>query len=246
MKRFYRLLLVAVSLVFASCNFTENLYINEDGSGKMSFDVDASAMMDLGGSQMSNEKSVDSTFTFKTFFEAKKDSIAKLPKQDQERLRKMENLAVNIKMKPEQKQFLFSVYTNFKNSSELMDMMGAMRTMNDMKGKNKVDAANPLSNLSQNNTDLKFTYNGNTFSRKVLVKDAALQKTVSDSLGSVKGMLVAFNYTIKYHFPKKVKSVSNKNALFSEDRKTITIQYPFTDYLENPEALSFDVVFDKK
>lgn len=239
--------LIIITTFFASCNFTENIYINEDGSGKMSFDVDASAIMDVAGDQMKNEKSMDSTFAFKTFFEAKKDSIAKLPQVDQERLKKMENFSVNMKMKPEEKKFVFSIFTNFKNTSELMDMMEAMKTIEDMKGKKKEqDPSNPFSNMSQNNTDLKFAYNGKTFSRKVKVKDLALQKTISDSLGSMKGMLAAFNYTIKYHFPKKVKSVSNKNALFSEDRKTITIEYPFTDYLEKPESLSFDVVLERK
>lgn len=246
--KLYKLLLFLITAVFfTSCNFTENIYINEDGSGKMSFDVDASAIMDMAGDQMKNEKSMDSTFAFKTFFDSKKDSIAKLPKADQERLKKMENFSVNMKMKPEERKFMFSVVTNFKNTSELVDMMEAMKTIDDMKGKKQEEnPGNPFSNISQSNTDLKFAYDGKTFSRKVKVKDAALQKTIADSLGSMKGMLAAFNYTIKYHFPKKVKSVSNKNALFSEDRKTITIEYPFTDYLEKPESLSFDVILDKK
>lgn len=247
MKLYKLLTIVFCAIFFTSCNFTENIYINEDGSGKMSFDVDASALMDMAGNQMKNEKGMDSTFSFKTFFDAKKDSIAKLPQADQERLKRMENFSVNMKMKPEEKKFMFSVFTNFKNTSELVDMMEAMKTVDNMKGKKKEqDPSNPFSNMSQNNTDLKFAYDGKTFSRKVKVKDAALQKTIADSLGSMKGMLAAFNYTIKYHFPKKVKSVTNKNALFSEDRKTVTIEYPFTDYLEKPESLSFDVVLEKK
>lgn len=247
MKLYSIIVAVISAIFFANCNFTENLYINEDGSGKMSFDVDASAIMDMGGDQMKNVKSMDSTFTFKAFFEAKKDSIAKLPKADQERLKKMENFSVNMKMQPKEKKFMFSIFTNFKNTSDLVDMMEAMKTIDDMKGKKKQEnPGNPLSNMSQSNTDLKFTFDGTTFSRKVKVKDAALQKTMADSLGSMKGMLAAFNYTIKYHFPRKVKSVSNNNALFSEDRKTVIIEYPFTDYLEKPESLSFEVVLEKK
>jgi hypothetical protein len=34
--------------------------------------------------------------------------------------------------------------------------------------------------------------------------------------------------------------------MFSEDRKTVTIQYPFTEYLENPDKLNLEVVLEKK
>jgi len=50
-------------------------------------------------------------------------------------------------------------------------------------------------------------------------------------------------YIIKYHFPKEVKSVSNKQAMFSEDRKTITIEFPFNEYMKEPEKTNFEVVF---
>ena len=52
-------------------------------------------------------------------------------------------------------------------------------------------------------------------------------------------------YVIKYHFPKPVKKVSNKTALFSEDRKTITIEYSFNEYMDNPDKLNFEVEFEK-
>ena len=34
------------------------------------------------------------------------------------------------------------------------------------------------------------------------------------------------NFKVVYQFPKAVKKVSIDNALYSEDRKTITIEYP--------------------
>ena len=51
------------------------------------------------------------------------------------------------------------------------------------------------------------------------------------------------NYIVKYHFAKPVKKVSNTSALFSEDRKTVTLHYPFSEYMENPEKLNLEVEF---
>lgn len=51
------------------------------------------------------------------------------------------------------------------------------------------------------------------------------------------------NFRVVYEFPKAVKKVSIDNALYSEDRKTITIEYPLKDYMENPASLNFEVEF---
>ena len=73
-----------------------------------------------------------------------------------------------------------------------------------------------------------------------------MAEKAKDSTADMSKMIFASsNYIIKYHFPKRIKKVSNPNALFSEDRKSITIQYPFTDYMENPDKLNFDVEFEK-
>ncbi|AUX19344.1 hypothetical protein [Flavobacterium columnare] len=77
MKRFLCLLLPLV--VLTSCVFTEEIEINQDGSGKYAFAIDGSsliAMMPKDSSKLG--KTIDSVFTFKQLLEEKKDSIAKL------------------------------------------------------------------------------------------------------------------------------------------------------------------------
>ena len=51
------------------------------------------------------------------------------------------------------------------------------------------------------------------------------------------------DFKIVYQFPKAVKSVSIPNALFSDDRKTVTIEYPLKDYMESPDKLNFEIEF---
>ena len=64
-----------------SCQFSEELTLNEDGSGKMSIKFDGSEIMKIGGEKVSEnkEEDVDTLIVFKEFLEEHKDSISKLP-----------------------------------------------------------------------------------------------------------------------------------------------------------------------
>ena len=72
-----QILLSAMLIALASaCNFTEEIHINEDGSGKLSINFDGSEMMEMAGDELTktNEKAIDSIISFKDFLEEKKDS----------------------------------------------------------------------------------------------------------------------------------------------------------------------------
>lgn len=240
-------------LMFASCNFTENIEVRPDGTGKFSLEVDGSGFMAMAGDKMGSElsgkkgtKAIDSTFSFKQIFETKKDSIAKLAPEQQAALKKLENFVMKIKMNPEAKQLLFSMDTPFKSINDLDGVMESMGALKDLKGKSDKNS-NPaamMSSIGADNSKLSFSYNGKNFSRKATVSKDAMKKMAADSTGMAKMIFASSKYTLKYHFPKAVKSVSNPDALFSADRKTIIVEYPFTDYSENPEKLNLNVVFE--
>lgn len=246
MKKAIFLLFSIVSLT--SCTFTEDIYINPDGSGKYTLDMDGSSMMAMMPKDSTkNEKSIDSVFSFKEVFAAKKDSIAKLSKEEQERLKKLENFNMRMKMDYKAQQFLFSMNTDFKSVAELQDAMSNMNAFQSM-GKNKAGAnaiASP-GGFGSNNSVLKYSYNGKKFTRKAIIDKNAIKKVENDSMAeSYKMIYASSKYIIKYHFPKPVKNISNTAALFSEDRKTVTIEYPFNEYMDNPEKLNFEVEFTK-
>ncbi len=249
MTFFKKIALLTLVLLFISCNFTENINVNPDGTGDFSIEVDGSGLMAMAGdkigeklSDSKDKKSIDSTFSFKELFEQKKDSIAKLSAKEQAYLKKMENFVMHMKMNAEKKELLFSMNTPFQNVSELQDMMSGIKTLNDLKAKSsKKEMPNPLGDGLNNNSQLNFSYNGKKFTRTAIIDKEALKK---DSLGMAKMMFASSRYTLKYHFPKPVKSVSNPDALYSADRKTITIQYPFTDYMDNPEKMNLTIAFE--
>ncbi|WP_264536485.1 hypothetical protein [Flavobacterium sp. N1736] len=246
--------LLSFSFLFAtltSCTFTENIYINDNGTGKFSVDMDGSALMEMAGDQIGNQmgadakRNIDSTFTFKQLLADKKDSISKLSPEAQNEIKKLEDLVVNIKMNGEKKEFLMTFGKDFKNVNELQDILQSMSTLQKLEGGS--NASNPLpGGLGTNNSTLSYTYDGKKFTRKATIDKQKLTEKAKDSAADMSKMVFASsNYVLKYHFPKRIKKVSNPSALFSDDRKSITLQYSFTDYMENPDKLNFDVEFEK-
>lgn len=245
------LLFLLLAFVFTSCTFTEEITINPDGTGKYNMDMDGSSFMamipkdSLGGKK---EKAIDSTFSFKQLFEEKKDSIAKLSKVQQEKIKKLEKFNMRMLMNYDTKKFFFSMNTDFNSVSELQDVMDDMSELNRLGKTNKDLATNPLSGSSMfgtNSAKISYFYDGNKFSRKAIVDQKALKEMEVDSLAQYQMILESSKYILKYHFPKAVKTISNKTALFSEDRKTITIEHTFNEYMKEPEKLNFEVIFQK-
>lgn len=251
--KLYKLLSFSFLLAtLTSCTFTENININDNGTGNFSVDMDGSSLMAMAGDQIGSQmgadakKDIDSTFTFKQLFADKKDSIAKLSPESQKELKKVENFVVHTKMSAEKKEFLMTLSTDFKNVNELQDILQTLSAFQKLEQGGNAATTPFGGSFGNNNSKLTYTYDGKKFSRKAIIDtQKKAEKAVDSSADMSKMIFASSNYIVKYHFPKKVKSVSNKNALFSEDKKTITIQYPFTDYMENPDKLNFDVEFEK-
>jgi len=57
----------------------------------------------------------------------------------------------------------------------------------------------------------------------------------------MKMFMATSKYKIKYHFPKKIKKISNDKALFSQDGKSFTLEVGFLEYMDNPKILDIEV-----
>ncbi len=237
---------IFIVTTLVSCTVTENIYISDTGSGKFSVEMDGSALMAMiPNDSLGIEKNIDSTFSFKQVFAEKKDSIATLSKKEQERFKKIENFTIHMTMNFVAKQFLFSMNTDFKNVADLQDAMETINTVNAMQHNSKRTANSyiPTAGFGSNNSALGYFYNGKKFIRKATLAKVEKRKIEKDSLVDYKMIFESSQYVLKYHFPKPVKKVSNSTALFSKDRKTITIEYSFNEYMENPDKLNIEVEF---
>lgn len=242
-------LLSLVLISFTSCQFSENIYVKADGSGTMEFNFDGAQLMEMAGDEIAkgDKEVIDSTVAFKDFLREKQDSIATLSAEEQAKLKAMEPFSLRMLMNPQEKQMFFSVFTDFKNVADLQDMMQAMKTMSQM-SKPKDDSeeeGGPFDDFDTDNlTKLSYSMKGNTFMRSLVITDKEQYKIVTDSLEQAAMMFAGSTYTLNYHFPRKIKSVSNEAAVIAEDGKSVSVEYEFIKYLTDPESMNLEVVLE--
>ncbi|GAB1858123.1 hypothetical protein MHTCC0001_29600 [Flavobacteriaceae bacterium MHTCC 0001] len=217
----------------------------------MEFKLDASEIMQMAGDKMgesSGEKDMDSTFTFKEIFDEKRDSIATLSPEEQAQLKALEDVSVHMLMNEKDKKFNINIFNEFKNAEALQDMFAALNTVSNLQGKKAAkvnDPNNPFSSLGNGgNSKLSYSFKNGVFNRKVEVFDKTLQTQMKDSLGQMAMMFANSKYRVNYHFPRRVKSVSNDKAMFSADGKTVIIDYGFIEYITDPEVMNLEVVLE--
>lgn len=103
MNRFLVVIIPVLFLFFNSCQFSENIYINANGSGKMEFSFDGTEFMKLAGDKIpeSRGKSIYSTFSFKELFNSIGNSISKLSENEHQKLKSLESFNMHMVMNPE-------------------------------------------------------------------------------------------------------------------------------------------------
>jgi hypothetical protein len=245
-----KIVVLGVLLVaFASCTIREKMHLKADGTGSFTTVVDMSAMMERMGQQMASDDgpvSEREEMTFKEFFEEKQDSISKLPKEEQAALKALENMKMTMVMDSEAKVFDLAIGLDFKSLKELTNvnekiskaqMVAASQSEEGAKA-----AANPmLSGLGDNKTNVAYTMTNNTFVRKTeILKDAE----PDENAAMLKDMLVGSKYIQEYTFEKAIQSVNVKNAIISEDKKSVIIEHTLQDSMDNPKALDLEIVFE--
>lgn len=242
MKRLFIALAFGLLICLTGCKLSENIYLNEDGSGKMEFVFDGSQLMTMMGDEMqkNGEERIDSVFSFKELMETYKDSIAQLPAAEQEKLKSLQKLTGRMIMDPKEGTFNVFLMTDFKDVNELEDMFSKM---SDLQGLSKRAKGGSMPGMATSGaaSELAYTFKGKKFTRKTTIIDENLLKSQLDSISDMLSMFEGSTYTLNYHFPKKVKSVSIDGAVISEDGKTVTIERSFSEYLTDPKKLDVEI-----
>lgn len=261
MKKGILAILVIFSLSLTSCVITENVSFNPDNSGKINYKFDMTKVMQMMGNQLGQSegkknKDIDSTFTMASIYESKKDSIAKLPKAEQEKFKKMEKFTCHMVMKEKEGVFVYDMFADFKDATELQEMVSPVNTLSELSPNGKKA---PADAAPKNEGITRYTFDGKKFSKNVVVKNkeevkADLKKGMekegvdkneaeafsNQMTQSMEMMMGESTYDMVVTFPKKVKKVSIPNAKISEDKKTVTISYPMKEYMES-KNLNFEV-----
>lgn len=231
---------MAVALA-ASCNFTEEIHFNEDGSGKLTINFDGSEMMEMAGEEMAknNEKPIDSIISFKDFLEEHKDSIAQLSLEEQAKLKKLEPFNMHMVMNAEEKVMTFDLFSEFKHVSEVNDAFKTFQEASSVGPNSSQQQAAPMA--QDQATEVTYNFENSTFTRKTRIVDQELFQRSLDSLQGAEMFLSGSTYTLKYHFPTRVKSTSAEGATFSADGKTLIYEVKFLDMMKDPTSLDLEV-----
>lgn len=270
MRLFNYLLVACVLVTLSSCSITEKIIFNEDNSGKFAYEVDGSKMMSMMGSVMKEEdakkskkkknkkeeianKDIDSTFSLKELFASKKDSIAQLPLEEQEKIKKLERFNVHMIMNQDKGIMNYTMFADFKSIAELQDMTSPLQSL---KSLNSNQTIGSQGNLMQDNNLSDYQFDGNVFKKKVhkILADKTGKtkeelKSEEDATEAMKGSMEMIyqqsDFKVVYQFSKTIKKASLPNALYSDDRKTVTVLFSLKDYMENPENLNIEVELEK-
>ncbi|WP_418501414.1 hypothetical protein [Flagellimonas sp.] len=237
-----QILIGAIILGLAiSCNFTEEIHLKEDGSGKLSINFDGSELMQMAGEEMAktNEKAVDSIISFKELLEERKDSVAQLSPEEQAKLKRLEPFDLRMVMNPDEKVMTFDLFSDFSDISEMNDAFNTFQEASLM-GSNKTQQPTPVP-ASEQSTEVNYTFAKNKFTRTAKIVDQALFQQSMDSLQGAEMFLSGSTYTLKYHFPKRVKSTTLEEATFSVDGKTLIYEVSFLELMKNPSLLDLEV-----
>ena len=237
------LFLLVLTVGINSCQFSETMVMELDGSGNISMELDLSEMMSMGAmSEVETaEEKVDTIIYMKDFLQEKKDSISKLPKADQEKLQKLEKYKVQINMDSKEQVMKYNISVDFKNVSEANDIINAMKQVENIGPSSGLDNVDNKKEETPDIIGVRYSFENNTFSRDGYIKDVKLHKQQVDSLKQTEAFFTGSIYTLNYTFPKKIKKSSNPKAVFSNDKKTIVIKTSFLDYFKDPDILDLKV-----
>lgn len=259
------ILLLTVGIL-TSCNFTEEITFNADGSGEVVMGYDMSVLMktiekEFGGNpnkETKEKEKLDSTFYFKDLLSEKVDSIAALPKEEQERLQSLEKVFMKIKIDEAEGIMDFgfgSRFTSLEELHETFENLTEAKEINSEKDPlNSKLSESQFTRLTESILEsVDFQYNGKQFSR--LLKEGmapteedieALNKEMEEA-GEMKDfnkLFAGMTYTLKYSFPKAIQSVGNEKAVILEDGKTVILKANFMDMIKNPKLMDLQVTLE--
>lgn len=252
MKKLLFSLLTAAAFFLAGClETTQEITINEDGSGNASYTSDMSALMAMvkqmgsGADTKDMDKSIDSTVSLKEVA----DSIEGLTDTQKAMLMKSE-LRISMDMKNE--KFFTKLNFPFANTSEIAacNELSAKVMGETLKG--QTAGLNAMSEDGAGMPQMSSfdDYYTSVYANGSIVK--TLNKEKYEKVGedeyfkgmketAAMGLSMKANYII--NLPRPAKTAEGKGITLSEDKKKITISVDMDDFFDDPSKLEYKIEY---
>ncbi len=227
-----------------SCQVTETLHLNPDGSGNIEVVHlrDENSYMQLAKEEYSKEDIYsDTTYVFGDYIKKHQETFSRTAAADQQVFLRYTDVKVHRKASSYEKEFRTTYTQNFQKACDIVDLSKTDHYLDDIKNNYALSAEEHYYKVS-------YDYNRNRFSRSVTIIDSVELKKQFDKIEEIKakykGSKLVQNYVVNYHFPRKIQSISNPLAKISEDGKSLSLQFLLTDCLQNPEITNLEVVLE--
>jgi hypothetical protein len=222
------------------------MVLNEDGSGRMSIEIDMAEMMAFGAMAPDSVMTkMDTLISMKQILEEKKDSIATLSKEEQAKLKKLENYNIRMLMNSETSELSLKLYSDFKSVEETNDLMdgfgettGYLPSMGEDMKLNKDDSSADIMGVT-------YAFKNGKFKRDAYIKSKEKHKIQMDSMKNAESWMSSMKYHLKYTFPRKIVKSSIEDATYSLDGKTLEVERSMIEYMKNPDVLDLEVELEK-
>lgn len=239
------------TLVLTGCfESTQEITLNEDGSGNISSTNDMSALIGLarqmgGGEEIEKAatQKIDSTFSLAS----QADSIANLSPEEKAMVRKgVANIMMNLK----EEKFTTNIKFPFATAAELLscNRLSAKimaQTIKGQMGGMPMDSGAEMPEFSS--FDDYYTVNfSNGVIAKTLNKEKYAKAGDDEYLKGVKeaagmGLSMKANYII--NLPRPAKKAEGAGVTLSADRKRVTISVGIDDFFDEPSKLEFRIEY---
>lgn len=250
-----------------SCSVTENIVFNEHMGGKYQSTFDLSQVLTMANEssprtgEEKTAQAIDTTIVFNQFMEIYKDSIATLPLEKQQQLNAMKDVVIRVQMDEQKGIFNFTMDSPFKTIEELKSVNeqldGAMKVAESITKNDSDGSSAPSTQMDDfiKSDPVTYTFVNNTFTRLQPKKEVAAEpiegEDAAESQDMAEMFMVQFEdlykaafYTMTYTFPKPIKSVSNKEAVLSADRKTMTLKTNLYDIDKDETLMDLEVILE--
>ncbi|MBP4140533.1 hypothetical protein J3S90_01810 [Flavobacterium sp. P4023] len=240
-KPFFSLFII---LFFSACQMTETFFLNQDGSGTITTQGlrDESSYMKLVGEDYSKENNfIDSSYVFKEYISKYQENFSKLPLHEKSVFNQYKEVNVHIKKNSFDKEFRTVISCKFDKIEAVPDLYKTEEYADDLRHNYALSAEEHYYKVS-------YSFDGNVFKRSVTITDVKELKkqqarmiALLKQLGDVK---MNQSYVLDYHFPKKIKYVSNTAAIVSNDKLSVSLRFLISDSLQDPESTILEVVLE--
>lgn len=247
-------LLVVVATLLAGCfETTEEITLNEDGSGRLTYTTDLSNIFSMmgqmaSGKEMDKAKNMDTTISFSKFADSIKDITAQ-----EKALMKNGTLRMMLNMKDE--KFLNVISFPFKKIEELKILKQALpkagsEALKKLASRQSADlppgmSMDDIAKTKSFDDFFDVNMSSTSFSRMMnkTKYSAAETDEYMKGLQQMNAMGVPMTANYVFNLPRPAKKTEGKGLKLSADKKKVSLTVTSEDFFDEPKKFEYKIEY---